>query len=215
MKRTINKLILLAFALTAAISLNSCLGDDNNDNFDAIYHEITPQDKSKVINEMAGQYAGKVSYFKATLSSETDSLDASWTIQNDSTIDITMPVSFLSNYILDNDNKASIAAMADPYFISGTINFPTYLANDYYEAGYYQMGIKQSQDVLSFVTTDNKVCTLNFETVQGYSINGYSYYQSITYHKPQTVICLLLNNLQVGDKTYSIQLPIMFSGKKQ
>lgn len=214
MKRLTSRIMLLALSTAAVIGLNSCLNDNNDDDIQTYYHQITNSEKADIINKAAGNYSGMLHFFTTTMAVSSDSTGISWVIRNDSTAEITMPVSFLSRYVTDTSDQSSVSATTGTVTVVCNLSMPNYLLTTYYDAGYYEMGLLPDDNTQRFITNDNKLCTLNFSSNQAYTVNNTAYYPTLTYHNSQSFGCLLLETLQVGSNTYRIGLPVAFSGNK-
>lgn len=214
MNKLTSKMMLLALSAVAVIGLNSCLNDNDDDDIQTYYHQITSSEKADIINRAAGDYSGMLHFFTTTMAVATDSTGISWVIRNDSTAEITMPVSFLSRYITDTSDQSSVSAITSAVTVMCNLSMPNYLLTTYYDAGYYEMGLLPDDNTVRFFTNDNKLCTLNFSSNQAYTVNNAAYYPTLTYHNSQSFGCLLLETLQVESNTYRIGLPVAFNGKK-
>lgn len=100
------KLLSLALAAMAAFSLVSCNDDDDS------YTPLTPTEKTQCYQTVRGNYAGKLVYTTGQTTNGkavADTIDAAWSINNDSTLTIKQfPSRLLAIYVSNADMKKAI-----------------------------------------------------------------------------------------------------------
>ncbi len=115
MNRKIMKLLtVLGMALMAMMTLNACLGDDTDTKSQA---GLSAQEKAQCLAMVKGDYTGRMFYYalnEKDLTDQTDTLDISWSITNDSTLIIKQfPNRLLGNEVSSSSLKAAIATLPD------------------------------------------------------------------------------------------------------
>ena len=110
MKKTLNKLMLVAFSSIALLGITSCNLDNNNNK-----EGLTPAEVKAAFNSVKGNYTGKVFFNKLSNSVsilEKDSLPVSVTINTDSTLIIkNLPLKVLTGQLEDKDLKSAIESL--------------------------------------------------------------------------------------------------------
>lgn len=97
-------LISMMLLLVAALSVMSCVGNDNNSDY-----SISNADQKAYQQKIAGTYTGKtrIYYYDTSANNfvkKDSTVDVAWTLNADSTMAFTnFPVKFLANYITTND----------------------------------------------------------------------------------------------------------------
>ena len=88
--KLLTKFLALMLICTTAMSITSCLGDSNDNDYSE--YQITPEKYTLYLNEMAGNYTGKMYFYNDTISkvNKTDSVSVSVMIKgiDDSTITV-------------------------------------------------------------------------------------------------------------------------------
>lgn len=105
------KLFSLLLCGLAAMTLTSCLNDDDDNN------KLTPAEIQQAYLAVAGNHKGKVVIQAINPQNPADKLDtlaASWNVTTDSTMTVhNVPISKLAPYINDDNLKAAIAQLPD------------------------------------------------------------------------------------------------------
>ncbi|MCR5077781.1 MAG: DUF4840 domain-containing protein [Prevotella sp.] len=107
-----SKLLSLAFCLLAAMSLTSCLGDDDENKVT----QLTPGEIKMAFNVIKGSYTGYVYFLSVDEKQKQvrDSVKATWEIPTDSTLIIKgFKSSLLAKNITDAKMKTAIEALPD------------------------------------------------------------------------------------------------------
>ena len=110
------KLLISALVFcAAALSLNSCIKDDNKTK------ELTPEEISTAFNSVKGDYSGKAITRIST--GVNDTVPISWEIENDSLLTIkNIPANMMSYHITHEAIKKALASMP-PFDLTFKIKF--------------------------------------------------------------------------------------------
>ena len=110
------KLLISALVFcAAALSLNSCIKDDNKTK------ELTPEEISTAFNSVKGDYSGKAITRIST--GVNDTVPISWEIENDSLLTIkNIPANMMSYQITNEEIKKALASMP-PFDLTFKIKF--------------------------------------------------------------------------------------------
>ena len=100
--------ILFMALFTAAIFMVTTACNKSGDDDETQYSEMSQATKAAWINATAGTFTGKLHYINPNTNQE-DSLDASWTIKNDSCMTISLPVKQTSIYASSTIIKQALA----------------------------------------------------------------------------------------------------------
>ena len=86
----INKIFYGVLLIVGALTITSCLGDDNDD---GDYSGLTPEDYTYYMNQMAGDYSGKL-FFASEALNELDSISTQVTVTGvgDSCVYVSVPI---------------------------------------------------------------------------------------------------------------------------
>ena len=133
------KLLISALVFcAAALSLNSCIKDDNKTK------ELTPEEISTAFNSVKGDYSGKAITRIST--GVNDTVPISWEIENDSLLTIkNIPANMMSYQITNEEIKKALASMP-PFDLTFKINYggkehllqvAFYIDNNYSYGQYY------------------------------------------------------------------------------
>ncbi|MBP5715028.1 MAG: DUF4840 domain-containing protein [Prevotella sp.] len=96
------KLIFLGLGCMAALSLTSCLKDDDNNN-----NGLSQAQIAQCVNAVRGSYTGKLVYYKT--STDFDTVDVSWSIGADTMLVINaFPAKAFAEIVSDNDLKNAL-----------------------------------------------------------------------------------------------------------
>ena len=100
-------MIILGLGCLAALSLTSCINDDDNDN-----NGLTKAQISQCLTAVVGDYSGKMIYAAknaANLSDTQDTLDINWTISTDTMVIVkAFPAKAIAESIWNSDLKAAL-----------------------------------------------------------------------------------------------------------
>lgn len=99
------KMIFLALGCMAALSLTSCLKDNDDDN-----QGLTPAQISQCYNAVRGEYSGKMVYpSRDTKYGSTDTIDVSWSVGEDTMLIIRpFPATIVAQQITDAEMKEAL-----------------------------------------------------------------------------------------------------------
>lgn len=115
------KLLTLFFAAFAALTLTSCLNDDNDDN-----NGLTPEQIQMAYNATKGSHKGKLYYttgFDKDGKDVKDSADVSWDVTSDTVMYINnVPAKALASVIADDNIRAAVETQG-PQSIKCYINY--------------------------------------------------------------------------------------------
>ena len=106
------KLLISALVFcAAALSLNSCIKDDNKTK------ELTPEEISTAFNSVKGDYSGKAITRIST--GVNDTVPISWEIENDSLLTIkNIPANMMSYQITNEEIKKALASMKKLQYVT-------------------------------------------------------------------------------------------------
>lgn len=117
------KFAILALGCIAALSLTSCLGDDNDNN-----QGLTPAEVGQCLTATKGSYQGKI-YYQATnpenINDAIDTLDVRWTVTADTTLIVQeFPAAVAAANIKGNNDELKEALLeADPQPLNAYLGF--------------------------------------------------------------------------------------------
>lgn len=211
MKSIKTLLVMLAIAIFFVPSLTSCLNDSTED---VKYHEVTPSEKMKIITDLSGNYTGNLLFFRESL--KKDSLNTSCTIGNDSVINISYPVSLLSNYVPSTQAAAKEALKNAPNVsVALKIHIPNFIYeeywNQYWLAGYYDIAITPVNKTIDFESQGHKFSLTLYEGTNSYA--GLYYSPSIVFYKSQIQVVVNLKDFTYDGTMTILNLPTVFYGK--
>lgn len=113
------KFLSLALLAAASLGLTSC-----NDDNDSSYTPLTPAEKTQCFMTVRGEYTGKLIYTTGATNNGqvvSDTIDAAWSIQNDSTLTIKkFPARLLAVYITNADLKKALEEAPDQDLVCRT-----------------------------------------------------------------------------------------------
>ncbi len=109
--KLLTKFLALMLICTTAMSITSCLGDSNDNDYSE--YQITPEKYTLYLNEMAGNYTGKMYFYNDTISkvNKTDSVSVSVMIKGigDSTITVlNFPPKCLARLVKNKEAKEAL-----------------------------------------------------------------------------------------------------------
>lgn len=208
-----NFFITLVSLAAITLSMTSCLGDDVKEQK---YHQLTLEDKTKVMSAITGQYSGNLLFFNS--SQKKDSIATQWAMRADTTMTVIYPVSFLSHYcnsVKPEIKEALTKAPVQTLTLQGYL--PVYVTEQswesYWAAGHYEMSLIPKPQTLSF-SSEGHDFELKMVTSTYLTFAGYSYAPVAQYYNKEMQGFILLESLKVDGTVYSIGIPTAISGKK-
>jgi len=170
MKKSI-KLFSMLLACLAMLLMSSCLGDDDNDSKEKEWQEWL-EDLQKEVVSSYGNYSGYV-YFQPDVTVEKlDSVAATWSVVNDSTIDLRgVPASLLVDKMPEQ-----LSSLKEAIAAKGTVNIEVQtIYNLYYMSPVYFYVYPKPVNLLVTIDGEERSVVINFKT-SGTESSSYGQY---------------------------------------
>jgi hypothetical protein len=212
MKTLKNLLFFAVISMIAALTFTSCLNSDDDDN-SSQYHAYTAAEKAVVMNAFAGNYTGRIKYYKDNNYTTIDSTAITFTAYADSNFVMpNFPVSILANYLNTTDEKSVLTSVSGVNF-NATAHLPIYVYNSYFENGYYEYSLIPNNS-LSFTSNGKSVIITFASYLSSTTTSGQYYYPMCSYYKNQVGGYILIENISIDGVKTAVNKPLVFSGTK-
>lgn len=212
MKTLKNLLFFAVISMIAALTFTSCLNSDDDDN-SSQYHAYTAAEKAVVMNAFAGNYTGRIKYYKDINATSIDSTAITFTAYADSNFVMpNFPVSILANYLNSTDDKTVLTSVSGISF-NATSHLPTYIYTTYFENSYYEYSLIPNNS-LSFTSNGKSVIITFADYLASSTTSGQYFYPMCSYYQKQIGGYILIENISIDGVKTAVNKPLVFSGTK-